>query len=106
MEVYHLESRKEVPAGTVTILENGPLRAALMVETKISSTSWIKTTISLTSSAASAGSYIEFENEIEWNEKMKFLKVEFPVDIWNTEASYETQYVIYPSIIKKALIYT
>lgn len=102
MEIYHLESRQEIPAGTVTILENGPLRASLLVETKISSTSSIKTTISLASSTASSGSYIEFDNTIEWNEKMKFLKVEFPVDIWNTEASYETQYVIYPLKEKKS----
>ncbi|KAF8475945.1 glycosyl hydrolases family 38 N-terminal domain-containing protein, partial [Kalaharituber pfeilii] len=94
VEIYHLESREEIPAGKVTITENGPLRAAVVVETKISETSWIKTTISLATSAAGAGSYLEFDNEIEWNEKMKFLKVEFPVDIYNTEASYETQYGI------------
>lgn len=33
-------------------------------------------------------------SEVEWHEKWKFLKVEFPVDITNTEASYETQYGI------------
>lgn len=91
VEIYHTESREEIPPGTVTITENGPLRAALTVEMKISSTSWIKTTISLAASAAGAGSYVEFDNEIEWNEKMKFLKAEFPVDVYNTEASYETQ---------------
>ncbi|KAK3044736.1 hypothetical protein LTS18_000493 [Coniosporium uncinatum] len=32
--------------------------------------------------------------EVEWRETMKFLKVEFPVDVVNTEASYETQYGI------------
>ena len=32
------------------------------------------------------------DSEVEWRETMKFLKVEFPVDIMNTEASYETQY--------------
>lgn len=54
---------------------------------------------------------MEFDNEIEWREDMKFLKVEFPVDVHNTEvsssplpdyrqytdtrqASYETQYGI------------
>ncbi|RPB20050.1 hypothetical protein L211DRAFT_842084 [Terfezia boudieri ATCC MYA-4762] len=94
VEIYHTESREEIPDGKVTIIEKGPLRAALTVETKISSTSWIKTTISLAASTAGAGSYIEFDNEIEWDENMKFLKVEFPVDIYNTEAAYETQYGI------------
>lgn len=91
VEIYYTQTRKEIPAGKVTITEKGPLRAAITVETEISSTSWIKTTISLAASCAGAGSYIEFDNEIEWNETMKFLKVEFPVDIYNTEASYETQ---------------
>lgn len=91
VEIYYTDSREEVPAGKVTITEKGPLRAVLTVETKISSTSRIKTQISLAASTAGAGSYIEFDNEIEWDETMKFLKVEFPVDIYNTEASYETQ---------------
>jgi alpha-mannosidase len=34
------------------------------------------------------------DSEVEWRETMKFLKVEFPVDVVNTEASYETQYGI------------
>ena len=76
------------------MFESGPLRASVLVETQISDKSWIKTTISLAASAAGAGAYLEFDCEIEWREKMKFLKVEFPVDVYNTEASYETQYGI------------
>jgi len=33
-------------------------------------------------------------SEVEWREDKKFLKVEFPVDVRNTEASYETQFGI------------
>lgn len=71
----------------VTITENGPLRAAVTVETKISAKSSIITTISLAASSAGAGSYVEFDNKIEWQETQKFLKVEFPVDVYNTEVS-------------------
>ena len=94
VEVYHLETRKELPPGTSRVLEEGPLRVSLVTETRISEDSWIKTTISLAAKIDGQPSYIEMESEVEWRETMKFLKVEFPVDIVNTEASYETQYGI------------
>jgi alpha-mannosidase len=37
-------------------------------------------------------SYVEVTADVDWHETMKFLKVEFPVDVRNTEASYETQF--------------
>jgi alpha-mannosidase len=89
-----IRTRREIKPTSVTVLEEGPLHAALLVESKISETSWIKTKISLDAAIAGAGSYVAFESEIEWHETMKFLKVEFPVDVVNTEASYETQYGI------------
>ncbi|KAJ5712725.1 hypothetical protein N7493_009193 [Penicillium malachiteum] len=94
VEVFHLDSRKELPRSKTVIVENDPHRVSLVTETKISDKSWIKTTISLSASVSSEPSFVEFESEVEWQETMKFLKVEFPVDITNTEASYETQYGI------------
>ncbi|KOS47426.1 hypothetical protein ACN38_g1552 [Penicillium nordicum] len=94
VEVFHLESRKELPGGKTTIVENDPHRVSVMTETQISDKSWIKTTISLSASTSDEPSHVEMESEVEWQETMKFLKVEFPVDITNTEASYETQYGI------------
>ncbi|KAL4901279.1 hypothetical protein BDW74DRAFT_160139 [Aspergillus multicolor] len=94
VEVFHLESRKELQSGRATIFENDPYRVSVVTETKISENSWVKTTISLAATEENRQSYVEFESEVEWQETMKFLKVEFPVDITNTEASYETQYGI------------
>lgn len=94
VEVYHLDSREELTSGTTTIAENGPHKVSVVTETRISDASWIKTTISLTSATGDVPSYVEMDCEVEWRETMKFLKVEFPVDIVNTEASYETQYAI------------
>ena len=94
VEVYHLESRTELPPGKTAISEEGPHRVSLVTETQISAQSWIKTTISLAAAVDDQPSYIEMASEVEWREKWKFLKVEFPVDITNTEASYETQYGI------------
>ncbi len=94
VEVYHLETRKLLPSSESRIIEKGPHKVSLMTETKISEQSWVKTTLSLAASTEDQPSYIEMTSEVEWRETMKFLKVEFPVDIVNTEASYETQYGI------------
>ncbi|KAL8708342.1 MAG: hypothetical protein Q9225_007616 [Loekoesia sp. 1 TL-2023] len=94
VELYHFRSRQELPSGQSHIVEEGPHRVSLVTETKISDKSWIKTTISLAASIDGQSSYVEMSSEVEWQETMKFLKVEFPVDIMNTEASYETQYGI------------
>jgi alpha-mannosidase len=94
VEVYHLESRKELPAVKTTVRENGPHRVSVVTETRISNVSWARTTISLSQPSKDVLSSVEIDCEVEWRETMKFLKVEFPVDIRNTEASYETQYGI------------
>lgn len=94
VEVYHLKSRQELSPHKVSISEDGIHRVSLEIETKISDKSWIKTTISLPAVVGNAPTAIEIDAEIEWHETMKFLKVEFPVDIVNTEASYETQFGI------------
>jgi len=94
VEVFHLESRKELPAGETKLGTSSPSMVSVVTETKISEKSWIKTTISITASVADSPSLITMDSEVEWREDKKFLKVEFPVDVYNTEASYETQYGI------------
>ncbi|EPS37294.1 hypothetical protein H072_9057 [Dactylellina haptotyla CBS 200.50] len=99
VEVYHLDQRKELEPGKVSILESGPNRASILVETQISDESWIKSTISIDADTGAETTedalfVISVDCEVEWHETMKFLKVEFPVDIKNTEASYECQYGI------------
>ncbi|KXS98115.1 hypothetical protein AC578_9386 [Pseudocercospora eumusae] len=94
VEVFHLESRKELKASSKTeITTNSPHAVAVTTQTQISEKSWIKTTISLhASSNDSRTSQVEVEAEVEWHETMKFLKVEFPTNIRNNEATYETQF--------------
>lgn len=95
VEVFHLESRKELDSDATEIVENGPYRVSVATKTQVSEDSWIRTVISLdaTDSTGEAG-YVSVEAEVEWHETMKFLKVEFEVDVSNTEASYESQYGI------------
>ena len=92
VEVYHLDAREELRTTSVEISERGPNRVSIVTKTKISDASWVKSTISLAASIEGQPSYIEIESEVEWQESMKFLKVEYPVDIRSTEASYETQF--------------
>jgi alpha-mannosidase len=94
VEVYHLDSRKELPSGKTRILEDKDHRVSLITETKISSKSSILTTISLSAAVSGRQPYVEVTSEVDWHETMKFLKVEFPVDVHNTEAAYETQFGI------------
>nr|OQO24641.1 hypothetical protein B0A51_08727 [Rachicladosporium sp. CCFEE 5018] len=101
VEVFHLNSRKELKASSpTTISENTPHRVSVSTLTNISDKSWIRTTISLSAapstldSSSKRSSQLEISAEVEWHETMKFLKVEFPTNIINTEASYETQFGI------------
>ena len=92
VEVYHLDTRKELSSGATTIAEDGPYRVSVVTETKISELSSIRTTISLLAAVGDEPSSVEVTADVDWHETMKFLKVEFPVDVRATEASYETQF--------------
>lgn len=94
VEVYHLETREELSNANTRICEDKGYRASIVTETRISANSSIKTTISLSAVLDDEPSIVECVADVEWYETMKFLKVEFPVQITNTEASYETQYGI------------
>lgn len=92
VEVYHLETRKELPGGETWVSEKKPHRVSLTTKVKISDKSSIKSTISLSAALKGVQSFVECTAEIDWHENMKFLKVDFPVDVRNTEASYETAF--------------
>lgn len=94
VEVYHLDSRKELSSGSTKIFQSDAHQVSVVTETKISDKSWAKTYITLSAAFKGQQSYVEVHSEVEWREDMKFLKVEFPVDVRNTEASYETQFGI------------
>ncbi|KAI0400316.1 glycosyl hydrolase family 38 domain-containing protein [Xylaria palmicola] len=92
VEVYHLETRTEVSYGETTILEDSEHRVSVVTEARISKDSSIRTVLSLRAAFEGQPSYVECTATVDWHETMKFLKVEFPVDVRNTEAAYETQY--------------
>ncbi|KAH6650184.1 glycosyl hydrolases family 38 N-terminal domain-containing protein [Chaetomium tenue] len=92
VEVYHLETRKPLHSGETKIHEEKKHRVSLITHTKISDKSSIKTILTLNAAISGQQSHVEVSSTVEWHETMKILKVEFPVDIRNTEASYETQF--------------
>jgi alpha-mannosidase len=89
VDVFHLEKRQEVMGAVdAQIIEQGPLRAAVRFVYRLSSASTLTQTVMLTST----GAYLEFETEVDWHEQKQFLKVEFPLNVRTTQATYETQY--------------
>lgn len=94
VEVYHLETRRELSYGSTSLHEVKPHRVTLATEIQISKHSSIKSYITLSAALKGQQSWVECKAEVDWHENSKFLKVEFPVDIVNTEASYETAYSI------------
>lgn len=85
VDVYHTETRKELPpAKSAKIVETGPMRAGLAFEVDFSPSSLVCRAF-LTADAKN----VEFECEVEWAHKHQFLKVEFPVLVRDTDATYE-----------------
>jgi alpha-mannosidase len=81
----------ELPLGEVaqiSILEAGPLRAALRVERPLTPTSHLVQIIAL-----EAGSRrLDFTTTVEWHEAHKLLKVAFPVAVHSPCATFEIQF--------------
>ncbi|QIW96433.1 hypothetical protein AMS68_001951 [Peltaster fructicola] len=96
VEVFHLESRKELkPSKYAEIAEDSFHCASVRLYTKISEKSHIQTTISIgRDPPPGIPAVVEVSADVEWHETMKFLKVEFPTKLVNSVASYETQFGI------------
>ena len=99
-EIYHLDMPEYLGAGTIRPLEQGPLRVSVEAVHKISEKSWIRSIISLDAYEPNTGqpdaqglqSLLKIDCEVEWHECRRFLKVEFPWNIHNDHATYETQF--------------
>ena len=74
--------------GKIRIEERGPLRATIEIKTKVSETSEITQKVAI----EIKGEGITFDTQIKWNENRKFLKVEFPLTVFSSQAVYETQF--------------
>ncbi len=89
VDIFHLEKRRDVgPAHTAQVIEAGPLRVALQFGYQLSPASSLTQTVSLTALSPR----LDFAAKVEWHESHQFLKVEFPLALRATEATYEIQY--------------
>lgn len=75
------------PANSVTVIESGPLRATLEIKRRI-----LNSTYTQRVSIRHNSPQIDFDTEIDWDEKHIMLKAAFPVDILAPTATYEIQY--------------
>ncbi|ORY82383.1 family 38 glycoside hydrolase [Leucosporidium creatinivorum] len=95
VDLFHLETKAEVNATSVKVVEDGPLRASIVASFHVGH-SHVKATISLDSVApvakADALSLIRFDTEVKWYEKHRFLKWEVPLQISSEVATYENQF--------------
>ena len=77
VEVHHLETPRPLQFGDITVVAQGPLRAAVHAETKYG-----KSTIGLTISLDAVGatvlpdsrSYFKFDAVVDWHQRHEFLK--------------------------------
>ncbi|XP_061856666.1 alpha-mannosidase 2C1 isoform X1 [Colius striatus] len=87
---YHLETRKAVTT-LLTPLEitmAGGLRGCARFSLQIGKGSTLTQEIILDATCP----YLRFLTQVEWKEAHKFLKVEFPVEVRSTNATYEIQF--------------
>ena len=89
VEPYADEMREELTAlATITVVENGPVRAALRVERQLTPRAHLVQEIRLTRS----GRRIDFVTRIDWREDQALLKVAFPVNIHADSADFDIQF--------------
>ncbi|HEY5671703.1 MAG TPA: alpha-mannosidase [Anaerolineales bacterium] len=89
VDIFHLE--KKLPLGGATearVIESGPLRAAIEFTYAISPNSNMRQVVSLDAISAR----LDFFCDVDWHEKHKFLKVEFPLNVRSQIATYEIQF--------------
>ncbi|BGP38279.1 Glycoside hydrolase, 38 vacuolar alpha mannosidase [Rhodotorula kratochvilovae] len=97
VDAFHLETKREVNASSVQVLEDGPLRSSLLATYHLGK-SVVKATISLDAAApstqADALSLIRWDVQVDWHERHEFLKWEIPLAITPTGdvATYENQF--------------
>uniref|UniRef100_A0A8B9J1X0 Mannosidase alpha class 2C member 1 n=1 Tax=Amazona collaria TaxID=241587 RepID=A0A8B9J1X0_9PSIT len=87
---YHLETRKPVTTllKPLEVTLAGGLRGSVTFSLQIGKSSTLTQEIILDAMCP----YLRFLTQVEWKEAHKFLKVEFPVQVRSTNATYEIQF--------------
>lgn len=72
---------------SIEVVERGPLRGAVRFVRRFG-----RSSISQTMSLCTGSRCLRFDNEVDWHERHRFLKVAFPVAVRSTRATYEIQH--------------
>ncbi len=75
------------PASSIKVIEEGPLRATVEIKRRVLNSDYTQR-ISLTHNSAR----LDFDTQIDWQERQIMLKVAFPVDVITPKATYEIQW--------------
>lgn len=84
-----MEKGRSVEEGSVQLLEQGPLRAALLVEKRISETSRLRQTVVMTAISRR----IDFETVVDWNENRQFL-VRGTLSLLQSNSLYQPGFIL------------
>ena len=84
---YRRRTEDLTDVDAVEVTESGPVRAALRIRR-----SFGRSSITQTVSLLAGSPVIRVDNEVDWQERNRLLKVAFPVAVHSPRASYEIQY--------------
>lgn len=88
VDVFYTENTEDLVNGaTLTLLEEHDLRCAFLLELPFGSS---KITQRITINAGTKR--IDFDTEVDWQERNRLLKVAFPTDIHSLRASFDIQF--------------
>lgn len=88
VEACHLENRSPLPAAKrARIIERGPLRAGLEFQYAFGKSAMTQRVFLDRLEAR-----LDFECDVDWRHRKRFLKVEFPVAVHAPEAAFEIQF--------------
>lgn len=88
VDVFYTENTEDLTSnGKLTLLEQHDLRCTFLLELPFGSS---KITQKITINAGSKR--IDFDTEVDWQERNRLLKVSFPTDIHSLRASYDIQF--------------
>ncbi|KAF8147680.1 glycoside hydrolase family 38 protein [Crassisporium funariophilum] len=95
VEIHHLETAQPLEFSNVSVVSQGPLRAAVRAQVRYGQ-STISITISLDATTATvkenSRSLFNFDATVDWHQRHEFLKFELPLNIHSDNATYETQF--------------
>jgi len=95
-DVFSLETKANVDASRVKVVEDGPLRATVELTFHIGAKTVAKARVSLDCVApvaqTGALSQVRFDCEVNWHEKHRFLKFEVPTSIRSEFATFENAF--------------